>query len=64
MEKKPIKKLKKGDYFRLADSDTAPVWVRYIYIREAKKYSTHKFDDVNHECLRSGTKEVYVGFTF
>lgn len=59
-----ICQLKKGDFFRLKDSETAPVWVRGEYIREVKKYSTHKFDDVNHEVLRKEDCVVFVGFTF
>lgn len=59
-----IKDLKRGDFFRTTDSDTAPVWVRVNYSREAKKYSTHLFDDVNHERLLRGDKLVFVGFTF
>ncbi|MGN0043696.1 hypothetical protein [Alistipes indistinctus] len=59
-----IKDLKRGEYFRLTDSDTAPVWVRGEYNREAKKYSTHRFDDVNHERLMRGDRLVRVGFTF
>jgi len=59
-----IRVLKKGQYFRLTNSDTAPVWVRGEYSREAKKYSTHRFDDVNHERLLRGDQRVFVGFTF
>lgn len=59
-----IRVLKKGQYFRLTNSYTAPVWVRGEYSREAKKYSTHRFDDVNHERLLRGDKLVFVGFTF
>lgn len=59
-----IKKLKKGDFFRLKDSDTAPVWVRGEYVPSEKKFSTCLYDDVNHERLCKGETEVYVGFTF
>lgn len=59
-----IKDLKRGDFFRTTDSDTAPVWIRGNYSREAKKYSTHLFDDVNHERLFRGDKLVFVEFTF
>lgn len=59
-----IRDLKKGDFFRLADSETAPVWVRGEYIPSAKKYSTYKFDDTNHETLRKGEQMVYVEFEF
>lgn len=64
MNTQTIKDIKQGEYFRLTDRETAPVWVRDEYIREAKKYSTHRFDDVNHEWLLPGTQKVYVGFTF
>lgn len=59
-----IRALKKGEYFRLADSDTAPVWVRDEYIHPAKRYSVHRFDDTNHERLLDGNRVVYVGFIF
>ncbi|BBL00418.1 hypothetical protein A3BBH6_06540 [Alistipes onderdonkii subsp. vulgaris] len=59
-----IKDLKRGEFFRLTPSDTAPVWVRGEYIRAAKKYSTHRFDDVSHERLLRGDRVVWVGFTF
>lgn len=59
-----IRRLKKGEFFRLKDSETAPVWVRDEYIPSAKKFSTHKFDDVNHEALRKGDSVVFVGFIF
>lgn len=61
---KAVKDLERGEYFRLKDSETAPVWVRGEYIRQTKKYSTHKFDDVNHERLLSGTRKVFVDFIF
>lgn len=62
--KKSIRKLKKGGFFRLKDSDTAPVWVRGEYVPSEKKFSTHRYDDVNHERLCKSETEVYVGFTF
>lgn len=64
MEKKTIRELKKGEFFRLTDRENAPVWVRGEYIREVKKYSTYKYDDVNHERLVSGDKEAFVEFIF
>ena len=61
---KSIRELKKGEFFRLKDSDTAPVWVRGEYVPSEKKFSTYKYEDVNHERLCKGKTEVYVGFTF
>lgn len=59
-----IKYLKKGEFFKIKDSEKADVWVRDEYVRELKKYSTYKFNDINHEKLLQGDREVYVGFTF
>lgn len=54
MQKRTVRELAKGEFFRLTESDTAPVRVRGEYSRHAKKYSTHRFDDVNHERLLRG----------
>lgn len=62
--KKSIRKLKKGEFFRLEYSDTAPVWIRGEYVPSEKKFSTYKYDDVNHERLCKGETEVFVDFTF
>lgn len=64
MNKTTIKNLKKGDYFKLSDSDTSPVWIRGEYIRSEKKYSCYKFDDVNHESFFKGSREVFIEFEF
>lgn len=61
---KKIKELKKGELFKLKDSDTATIWVRDEYVRALKKYSTYKFNDINHEKLLQGNQEVFTGFTF
>lgn len=64
MQKRTIGRLKQGEYFRLTPSDTAPVWVRGEYSPAAKRYSTHRFDDVNHERLLRGDRIVWAEFTF
>lgn len=61
---KAISDLKKGDLFRLKDSETAPVWVRGEYIPSERKYSTYKYDDVNHERFVPGKVEVFTDFTY
>ena len=64
-----LKYLKKGDYFTKKDygfgevSETK-VWVRGDYDRSTKKYECFKFDDVCKTQMISGTKEVYIDFTF
>lgn len=59
-----LKDLKKGDLFKLKVSETAPVWVRGEYVRSERKYSTHKFDDTNHERLVPGKVDVITDFTY
>lgn len=61
---KIIRELKKGELFRLRDTDTSPVWIRDGYVPTLGKYSTYKFDDVNHERMQKGDTMVFVGFTF
>lgn len=62
-EEKIVRELKQGEFFRLRKSATAPVWVRDEYIPLLKKYSTHKFEDINHEHPLKGSTKVYIGFT-
>lgn len=64
MKTKAIKDLKRGEFLRLTDTETAPVWVRGGYSRQVKKYSIRKFEDVNHERLLPGKQHVWVDFTF
>ena len=59
-----IKDLKKGEYFKLHDSESSPVWVRGDYVRSDKKFSCYKFDDVNHERFFFGSSKVYNNFEF
>jgi len=40
------------------------VWVKGDYIRETRKYSVTKVDDMNKENCLPGSALVWVGFTF
>lgn len=62
MEKKTIKQLKKGTYFRLVDKENAPLWVRGQFVRNDKlnRYSCFRYDDVNYEKFFNGETEVFV----
>lgn len=64
MGTKPIRQLKKGEFFRLTSRGNAPVWVRGEYIREAKRFSTYKYDGVNRERLLAANHKVVVDFIF
>ena len=64
MQSAKIKTLPRGEYVKLRDSETAPVWVKGEYCRSSKMYEFYKFDDVNHTVYRKGDSLVFVGFTF
>lgn len=59
-----LKDVKKGEFFRISPSDTAPVWIRDEYNRSTKKYECYKFDDMNHLGEFGGTRIVIVDFEF
>jgi hypothetical protein len=63
-EETTIRKTAKGEFIRLKQSDTAPVWVRGHYDRESKTYALSKADDMNHETFVKGTRKCFVGFTY
>lgn len=60
----PLKKLRKKEFFKLKNSETAPVWIRGNYIPSIRKYQIYKSDDTSHERLLSGNTNVFVGFTY
>lgn len=64
MRKTELKNVKRGEFFRLADSESAPVWVRDGYNRSSRKYEGYKYDDVCHWREFGGTRIVYVDFCF
>lgn len=64
MKKIQLKDVKKGDYFRLTASESAPVWVKSDYDRSEKKYEIYKFDDDCQFAYRKGSTYVYVDFEF
>ena len=67
MESKKLKDVKKGEFFRLTESETAPVWVKTggVIRRGGKtKYEAQKWEDVNHFNYFGFDKIVFVGFTY
>lgn len=64
MRKTELRNVKRGDFFRLTESETAPVWIRDDYNRSTRKYEAYKYDDVNHWGEFKGARLVYVDFTF
>lgn len=59
MQKIELRKLGRGDLFRLAGNDDAPVWVRDEYDRSERKYLCYKYDDVNHWVYMRSARGVY-----
>ena len=59
MQKIELRKLVRGDLYRLAGNDDAPVWVRDEYDRSERKYLCYKWDDVNHWAYMRSARGVY-----
>lgn len=67
MERKQLKEVKKNEFFRLTESETAPVWVKTgSHIRRGgmTKYEAQKYEDCNHTNYFGSDKVVFVGFTY
>ena len=62
MESSTIKQCPVGEYIRF--TETGSVWVRGEYDRTERKYWCHRFDDVNYGRYVTGTKPVFIDFTF
>lgn len=60
----PLKDIKRGDFIRLKDTHTAPVWVRGDYDKSSKTYSLQSCDDISRSIQRKGTVTVFHGFTY
>ena len=60
MIKTELRKVEEGDFFRLADNEDAPLWVRGYYARSVRKFEAYKFDNVIHESFMRGSRTVYV----
>lgn len=59
-----LRKTNQGQYFRLKDEETAPIWVRGEYVCKEGKYFCAKLDDCKHKKLINPTQDIYIGFTF
>lgn len=64
MKEMTIREIKRGEFFRLTASETAPVWVKGYYVAAEKKYEAYKYEDTNRETFLKGNRKVFVEFTF
>ena len=62
MEK--LKNVKKGDLFRLKDTENAPGWVKGEYVRSEKAYEFWKYEDCMHISLFRSEKKVFTDFEY
>lgn len=64
MRQTEMRRVNRGEFFRLANSESAPVWVRDDYNRSSKKFEAYKYDNVNYWSEFKGSRLVYVDFVF
>lgn len=64
MKQTELRNVKHGDFFRLSNSETAPVWVRGDYNRASKKFEAYKYNDVNYWNEFRGSRIAWVDFEF
>ena len=64
MKQTELRNVKHGDFFRLSNSETAPVLVRGDYNRDSKKFEAYKYDNVNYWNEFRGSRIVFVDFEF
>mgnify|MGYP004515512905 FL=1 len=64
MKQTELRNVKHGEFFRLENSETAPVWVRGDYNRSSKKFECYKYYDVNYWNEFRGSRIVFVDFEF
>lgn len=64
MKATTIREIKKGEFFRLTASETAPVWVKGYYVASEKKYEAYKYEDTLRETFLKGDRKVFTEFTF
>lgn len=64
MEKKRIKDLKIGEYFIPTKNESPTLYRVWVMdgLFSKDRYKTHQLTDVNHEVIRRGNKQVWVGF--
>lgn len=62
MKKVELRKVKRGEFFKL--SEYGKVYVRGYYERSCKRFEAYLYDNVNHESFIKGSRIVLVDFEF
>lgn len=55
-----LRKVKREEFFRLANSETSPLWIRGEYDRSDKRFECYKYDNINHFSEFTGKRLVFV----
>jgi hypothetical protein len=67
MESKKLRDVKKGEFFRLRESETAPVWIKtggWMRKGGKTKYECDQYEDCGRCNFYSADRVVFVGFTY
>jgi len=64
MKKTTLKLCPSGEYIKLRNTDSAPIWIKGNYDRLTKTYSLLNVDDINREIFRKSNSTVFIGFTY
>jgi hypothetical protein len=64
MQKTTLKLCPSGEYIKLRNTDSAPIWIKGNYDRLTKTYSLLNVDDINREIFRKSNSTVFIGFTY
>ena len=59
-----LKNVKKGDLFRLENTENAPIWVKGDYVRSEKEYECWKYEDCMLFVSFRGKKIVFTEFEY
>ena len=64
MQKTTLKLCPSGEYIKLKDNETSPIWIKGTYDRTTKTYSLYRAIDINAEIFRKSDSFVFIGFTY
>jgi hypothetical protein len=64
MQKTTLKLCPSGEYIKLRNTDSAPIWIKGTYDKATKSYSLYRATDINAEIFRKFDSVVFIGFTY
>jgi hypothetical protein len=64
MQQTTLKLCPSGEYVKLRNTDSAPIWIKGGYDWLTNTYSLSSVDDINREIFRQSDSIVFIGFTY